>query len=90
MEIDSILVRAHGHSDVRRLTRAGGDVWQWEGHVGPSAGRVRWTGALVRMPARAALRMGLISPGPECSTLADPEPDEGTLRASHARGKAGR
>jgi hypothetical protein len=81
MEIDSILVRAYGRADVQRLRRAGGDLWQLEGRIGPHGGGVFYSGALVRLSARTALRMGLIGMGEECSAIADP-PEEGVIRAT--------
>ena len=65
MELDSVLVRVTSNEDLRRLARAGGEVWQeWRDGV-------QWEGALRRVPAAAALRLGLIALGAELAEVAE-------------------
>ena len=62
MELESILIRATSPADVRRLVRAGGEVWQ-EHYQGMSSGRAHWRSSLVKVPAAVAIQLQLVTLG---------------------------
>lgn len=71
MQLESVIVRCGVASgDVRRLCRAGGEVWQEHGQV-TTAGGIVWRYVLVRVPVAAAIRLGLVTLGAELAEVDD-------------------
>lgn len=64
------MVWASSPADVRRLKRAGGEVWQ-EYFQGVAGGGARWRRSLVKVPVAAAIRLQLVTPGAELRERAD-------------------
>lgn len=55
MELDSVLIKVYSESDLRRLRRAGGEVWQSCERGGT------WQWRLIKLDAATAIRLQLIA-----------------------------
>jgi hypothetical protein len=70
MRVEAVMVSATTDTELKRLLKNGGEIWQQIGKR--EQGKMRMQETIVRLPYDAALTLGLITTGPKLKAPKEP------------------